>query len=180
MRPSNLHFIGEQTGFITPPTQWSKATPLSLSFGYEVSATLLQLARAFSLLCNQGRLVTPRLIRTLQPPIFSESYYSTKTIDDLRNIIDFDHKGSSAYLGKIPGYTVMGKTGSAYLISNGTYDKNRSLYTFVGIIEKGDYKRIIALFVKEPKPMGKKVYASTVAVPLFKKIAHNMLIHDQI
>lgn len=187
MQPTGINFIGEQYGFITPPKSWSKATPLSLSFGYEISATLLQVARGFSLLSNKGILVTPKLfIVPAKPGTLThtaktlEPLYSEKTIATMRDIINFDHESSSAKYGRIPGYTIMGKTGSAYLISNGTYDKTRSIYTFVGIIEKGDYKRIIAVFIKEPKPTGKKVYAATVAVPLFKIIGQDMLVHEHI
>lgn len=179
--PTGINFIGEQNGFITPPKKWSKATPLSLSFGYEISANLLQLARGFSILTNDGVLVTPRLFIDPAPQKTPEQkrVYSPEVINTMRSIIDLSHEGNTAQQGRIPGYTVMGKTGSAYLITNGTYDKTRSIYTFVGIVEKGDYKRIIAIFIKEPKPLGKKVYASTVAVPLFKKIAQAMLIHDK-
>lgn len=181
MQPTGINFIGEQYGFITPPAQWSKATPLSLSFGYEISANLLQVTRAFSLLCNNGALLTPRLI--IDPnyvPISAQPVYSEQTISILRDAINLDHESSTSFHGKIPGYTIMGKTGSAYLISHGTYDKSRSIYTFVGIVEKGNYKRIVAVFIKEPKPTGKKVYAATIAVPLFKTIAHDMLVHDHI
>lgn len=176
--PSGLKFLGEQQGFITPPRKWSKATPISLSFGYEVSSNLLQLVLGFSPLTNNGITLIPRLFIDPAQPIknISEPIYSPQTISIMREILDLEAANSN---GKIPGYKVMGKTGSAYLITNGTYDTNRSIYTFVGIVEKGDYKRIIATFIREPKPTGKKVYAATVAMPLFKKIAQAMLIHDK-
>lgn len=180
-KPTGVHFLGEQYGFITPPSQWSKATPLSLSFGYEVNATLLQLARGFTLLANNGSLVNPRLFiePTLDKKTNQQQIYATEIIDVLRNTINLDNESSTAWHGRIPGYNIMGKTGSAYLITNGTYDHTRSIYTFSGILEKGDYKRSVVVFVREPKPMGKKVYAATIAVPLFKKIAQAMLIHDK-
>lgn len=199
-KPTGVNFLGEQIGFITPPKQWSKATPLSLSFGYEISATLLQLARGFSLLANDGFLINPRLF--IEPQKYSfhnknsagKQVYSSKTINIMRDIINLNHEGSTSWHGRIPGYTVLGKTGSAYLITNGLYDTTRSIYTFAGIVETdrpgsdkaetnktdGDeYKRIIVTFIREPRPTGHKVYAATVAVPLFKRIAQSMLVHDK-
>lgn len=180
-KPTGISFMGEQVGFITPPKQWSKATPLSLSFGYEVSATLLQLARGFSLLVNDGVLINPRLcIEPIKNTVAKNAQvYSSKTIAIMRDTINLDREGSTSWHGRIPGYTVLGKTGSAYLITHGLYDTSRSIYTFAGIIEKDNYKRIIVTFIREPKPVGHKVYAATVAVPLFKRIAHAMLVHDK-
>jgi cell division protein FtsI (penicillin-binding protein 3) len=182
-KPTGVPFMGEQSGFITHPKQWSKATPLSLSFGYEISATLLQLARGFSLLANDGKLIQPKLFidpKQEKSRANNVQIYSSKTITIMRNTINLDHEGSTSSHGRIPGYTILGKTGSAYLITNGSYDTNRSIYTFAGILEKGDYKRIIVTFIREPKPVGHKVYAATVAVPLFKRVAQAMLIHDKI
>lgn len=180
--PTGINFIGEQLGFITPPRQWSKATPLSLSFGYEVSATLLQLARGFSLLANKGALVHPRLL--IEPQLekrhAKKQVYTPEIIDIMRSAINLDNESSTGWHGRIEGYSIMGKTGSAYLITDGTYDKTRSIYSFAGLLEKDDYKRIIVVFIREPQPTGKKVYAATVAVPLFKRIAQAMVIHDNV
>ena len=52
------------------------------------------------------------------------------------------------------------------------------MFTFAGIIEKDEYKRVIVTFVKDSKQ--KNLYASSVAVPLFEKVAENVLIHDKI
>ena len=173
---TGITFPGEQAGHITPPHKWSLASPLSLSFGYEISASLLQLARAFSIFANDGHLVTPRIINPEDPPVWSDQRFRHDTIEQARNIIRIDHTGSTARRGQIPGYTIFGKTGSAYLITNGTYDHSRSIYTFVGLVEHGDYQRVIVTCVKEPQ--GKNMYAATVAVPLFKSVAQTVLLHD--
>ncbi len=61
---TGIRFAGEQAGFVNPPARWSKHSIISLSYGYEVTTTLLQLASAFCLIANNGFLVTPQLIRT--------------------------------------------------------------------------------------------------------------------
>lgn len=179
---TGINFLGEQAGFITPPNKWSKATPLSLSFGYEISTTPLHIACGFAMIAHNGCPVTPRLFYSPTDTIEKKQpIYSQKTIDQLRAMINLEHDGVTARMGRIKGYTIMGKTGSAYLLTNGKYDTNRSVYTFAGIIEKDTYKRVIVTVVREPKNKGsRRVYASTIAVPLFKKIANRMLIHDKV
>jgi len=178
---TGLPFPGEQKGYITPLAKWSLASPLSLSFGYEISGTILQLAQAFSIIANNGFIVTPRLIIDNKNSIIKKKLvYKTETIEKIRKILLLDHDGTSARLGKIDGYNVMGKTGTAKILSNGRYDNNKSIYTFAAIIEKDDYKRSIITFIKEPKKRNRELWASTVAVPLFKTIAESMLIHDKV
>ena len=73
----------------------------------------------------------------------------------------------------------MGKTGTANLLENGKYVERKNIYTFAGIIEKDGYKRVMAVYVREPQ-VKRLLYASMVAVPLFEQVAEKMLIHDKI
>lgn len=179
--PSGLHFPGEQNGYLTPPQKWSKSTAPHLSFGYEISATMLQLARGFATIANGGYLVTPRLV--LDPPPQKipspKKVFSSETINQMRNMITLNEEHTAAK-GSIPGYTVLGKTGSAFTLNNGVYDQSRSIYTFSGIVEKGPYRRLVIVFIREPRPMAGHVYASTIAVPLFREIAEQMIIKERI
>lgn len=180
---TGVNFLGEQSGVITPPNHWSKATPLSLSFGYEISASPLQLATSFCLLANDGMTIQPQLFSSPEHRVahMPQRVYSSETINQMREIINLDHEGNTARIGRIGGYTVLGKTGTAYLITNGTYDTTRSIYTFAGIIEKNDYKRVVVTIIREPERRSNKpVYASTIAVPLFKNIAQSMLVQEKV
>lgn len=165
-------FPGENKGYITPPTKWSNASIITLSFGYEISATLIQLAQAMSIIANNGYLIKPKLIKTSSTlSKLDNQLFSSSAIEETKNIL------SQATKVKIPGCKVIGKTGTARCITNGKYDPNRHIFTYAGIIEKGNYKRIIITFVKETTK--KDGMASTIALPLFERIAHKMLIHDK-
>lgn len=72
----------------------------------------------------------------------------------------------------------MGKTGTARLITNGRYDPYRHLFTFMAIVEKNEYRRIVVILLKETTKKG--LLASAIAAPLFEKVAHKMLIHEKI
>ncbi len=174
---TGIPFPGEQSGFIMPPSSWSKQSIISLSYGYEINVSLLQLARAFCIFSNDGYLIAPRLLlnQKTPPPL---RIYSSETITTMREILEkTSTKGAGKY-GAIEGYTCMGKTGTANLLDHGVYNPHKNLFCYVGSIEKGNYKRVIACYVKEAKKHG--LYAATVAAPLFQKIAEILVIHDKI
>ncbi len=171
-------FPGENPGFITPPNKWSKASPISLSFGYEISANLLQLAQALSIIANDGYLIPPRIIYSDTPTKKVGPLYKKDTTDKIKEILIKTAQKGTAQKAKIKGYTVMGKTGTARLLTNGIYDATRHVFTFAGIVEKDNYKRIVITFIKEtPK---RHSLASNTAAPLFEKAAQKLLIHDKI
>lgn len=185
---TGITFPGEHKGRVNHPSTWSKPTIFSLSFGYELSATLLQLACGFSLFARDGYPVTPKIILS---PIVQHSIgkptntntaekrlYSHEAISTMRDILQRTVDTGTARRAHIDGYTIMGKTGTANLLVDGHYEPTKNIFTFVGLVERDMYQRIIVVFVKEA--CKKDIYASTVAVPLFERIAHNMLIHEKV
>lgn len=172
-------FVGEQAGHVTHPSTWSVQSYASLSYGYEIRATLLQLACAWCMIARDGVRVQPRLIiadqssdKQPQP----QAVYRREVIQQLCGILEKTVQQGTAHRAKIKGYKILGKTGSAKLCIDGRYSDERSLYTFAGIVRKNNYQRVIVTYVKEAK--GTKLFASTVAAPLFERIAERMLIHE--
>jgi cell division protein FtsI (penicillin-binding protein 3) len=204
---TGLNWLSEQKGFVNPPNLWSKQSVFSLSFGYEVRATILQLARAFSIIANDGKLINPRIVLSIKDENGEEKteienieeektklglektgnktennsslpLYSKKTITTMRDILSKTVEQGTAKRAKIEGYEIFGKTGTANLLVNGKYSPNHNIYTFTGLIEKGQYKRIIVTFIKESN--NKRAASATIAVPLFDRIARKMLIHEKV
>ena len=174
---TNIKFPGENTGFVNPPEHWSKQSIISLSYGYEVSSTLLQLACAFSIIAT-GYKVHPTLIINQSASHETEQLYSEKSLNTIKEILERTTLHGTARRAAIKGYRVMSKTGTANMLIDGKYDPHHNIYTCAGIVEKDDYQRVIVTFVKDSQQ--KNVYASTVAVPLFEAVAERMLIHDKI
>ncbi|MFA5999333.1 MAG: penicillin-binding protein 2 [Candidatus Babeliales bacterium] len=172
---TGLNFPGEQKGFVNHPSNWSAYSIQSLSYGYEITTSLLQLARAFSLLINGGYLVTPKLIKddTVEKtgPLVSQ-----KTLDDVLTVLEATVQTGSGTRAQIAGYKILGKTGTANILINGKYDDNRHLYTFIGAIQKDNYQRVIVCYVKDSK---RATYASMITAPLFKELAECMILHEQ-
>ena len=180
---TGLGLPGEQKGFVNTPDNWSKQSVISLSYGYEISATLIQLARAFSLIANGGYLIQPRIVASVnaayinvnkeQKPQFSQS-----TLTTIQSILEKTTLEGTAKKAAVQGYRVMSKTGTANLLENNQYNPDRNLYTCAGIVQKDNYKRVLVVFVKEAAQ--KDLYASTVAAPLFERIAEKTIIHEKI
>ena len=172
-------FPGENGGLITPPGRWSKMSLISLSFGYEISSNILQLGQALSVVANNGCLIKPRLLKTDEPVAKEGPYFKPEAINQIKEVLRKTIDEGAAQKARIEGYNVMGKTGTARLITNGRYEANRNIYTFMAIVEKNSYRRIVVIFIKETSKK-KGMLASAIAVPLFERVAHKMLIHDKI
>lgn len=169
---------GEQSGFVNPPAKWSAQSVISLSYGYEIAVTLLQLAQAFAMIASDGYMVKPRIVMTDEPIHSYAPLYKKETIDEIKKILQETTLQGTAYRARIRGYRVMCKTGTANLLHNGIYIDSKNSYSCAGIIEKDDYKRVIVVYIKEAdRP---HLYASQVAVPLFEKVAQKVIIHDKI
>lgn len=176
---TGINIPGEQKGFLNHPHNWSKQSIISLSYGYEVSATLLQLARTFCLIANGGYLIKPQLIMDYTKIEKSPRLFKESTINTIQNILEKTTQEGTAKKAAIKGYRVMSKTGTANLIdSNGLYNPNKNIFTCAGIVQKGSYNRVIVVFIKEAAQ--KNLYASMVAAPLFEEVAEKLLIHDKI
>lgn len=168
---------GENKGFINPPKNWSKQSIISLSYGYEVSANLLQLGRAFSIIANGGYWIDPVLIKT-DAPQKKEKLYSDQTITTIQNFLEKTTASGTAKKAHIKGYRIMCKTGTAELLENGHYNRDKNIFTCAGIVQKDSYQRVIVVFIKEVAQ--KDLYASSVAAPLFEQIAEKVLIKDRV
>lgn len=177
-KKTTLAFPGENKGFINPVQNWSKQSIISLSYGYEISANLLQLARAFCIIANGGYWIEPRI--TLDAPACTtkQQLYDPATISIIQDILEKTTAKGTAHKARIEGYRVMCKTGTANMLENGHYNPDRNIYTCAGIVEKNGYKKVIVTFVKEAAQ--KDLYAATVTAPLFEQISQKMLIKDRI
>lgn len=176
-KKTGIPFPGENKGFINPPKNWSKQSIISLSYGYEVSANLLQLARTFSIIANGGYWIDPILIKS-DNSTKKQKIYPDDTINTIQSFLEKTTASGTAKKAHIKGYRIMCKTGTAELLDHGHYNRDKNIFTCAGIIEKDSYQRVIVVFIKEVAQ--KDLYASGVAAPLFEQIAEKVLIKDRI
>jgi cell division protein FtsI (penicillin-binding protein 3) len=135
------------------------------------------LAQAVSVFTNGGNLIAPTVIKNKKNPP-RRTIYPQTILDQVRVMMRKTITDGTAHRAIIKNVFTLGKTGTAMLLDeNGHYDPDRNIYTFVGIVEKENYRRVIVVFIKEAAK--KNLYASSVSVPLFARIAHKMLIHER-
>jgi cell division protein FtsI (penicillin-binding protein 3) len=178
-KKTEIEGFAQHEGFVNPPEKWSKRSLSSLSFGYELTVTLLQIAQAYSVIAQHGFMVQPRLVlEPLQATAQPQQIFDSTIVAIIREILNkaITPQATGRYAA-IEGFTVMGKTGTTNIVSNGVYDNTRNIFTFAGIVEKDNYKRVIVTFIREAGY--KNLFASQVTAPLFVRIAERMIIHDK-
>lgn len=174
---TGIRFPGERSGFVNPPHNWSRSSIVVLSFGYEIMATILQLGKAFSVIANGGYDVQPVLV--LNPERKKRvlpfgALYKKEVVEQLKDILELRGWLKKRY--SIEGYRIVGKTGTARSVKDGKYSQNDHVYTYAAIVEKGDYRRVVVSFIKEPKKA--HMWATEVTTPLFHKVAEKMVVYD--
>ena len=128
--------------------EWAKVTGYNISFGQGISATPLQMTRAYGAFVNDGIIVTPHFLLSKPQTGVWEEYPSEKVVTDrtalakltqmLRGVVT-DGTGKNA---NIYGYEVVGKTSTAEIAENGTYAESRYNLCFAGYIADSDSKLV--------------------------------------
>ena len=178
-KKTGIELLGEAQGFVNHPSRWSKQSIISLSYGYESMASVLQLASAFCTIANDGVYVKPTIIHSKNGnPPQATPLYSAEHTKTIKNILAHTTQHGTARRAAIKGYRVMSKTGTANIVHNGQYDKDKNMYTCAGIIEKGEYQRVIVTCLREAEQ--KNLYAAGVAAPLCEQVAEKLIIHERV
>jgi cell division protein FtsI/penicillin-binding protein 2 len=182
-KKTNIDLPGETPGFFRPLEQWSKLSISALPIGHEIGVTVIQMARAMSVIANGGYLVSPHvvdkiidsnneLIKDIDPPEPSR-VLSGSTALDMRHILQGVVENGTGKRAKIRGYTSAGKTGTAQKIIPGEgYSHSKFIASFIGFAPAKDPKVVIAVIFDEPRPY---YYGGLVCAPVFKNIAEKVL-----
>ena len=125
--------FGEPPGMVSDPGHWSDSTLASVSIGYEIGVTPLQMATAVSSIANGGLLVQPRVVRALRKgssrtevtPFEVGRTIAPETSAELVAIMEQVVERGTGTAAAVPGYTVAGKTGTAAKIVNGRLFQGR-------------------------------------------------------
>jgi cell division protein FtsI (penicillin-binding protein 3) len=165
---SETNYPGEADGSIVKPKQAKPFVLATLSFGYGVSSTALQIAKAYSVFANHGQILPASLIHNPQAP-HGTQVIKPQTADTLLKMLEavvLDGTGKSAM---VPGYRVAGKTGTALMAGKRGYSDKKYISSFVGIAPVSNPRLIVAVFINNPN-IHKGYYGAAVAAPLFSKV----------
>ena len=137
---------------------WGKCPLATASFGHGITTTLLQLAKAYSIIANGGYNIQPKLIKETKKikkeKIFDQKV-SEKILPILRKIVTT--KEGTASLANVSGYEIGGKTGTAQKSINGVYTKKK-INSFISVFPTSKPKFVLAVMLDEPKLNKNYVY----------------------
>lgn len=180
-RPASPDFPGESAGIVWRPDKWTESALASVSMGYQVGVTPLQMATAVSAVANLGQRVEPRVVRAIyrdnrrfgvQPKIVRRAT-SADTAATLTTIMEGVVERGTARAAQIPGYTIAGKTGTAAKLVGGHYSHSEFNASFVGFLPSRD--PAVTIIVVIDSPHGAGYTGGVVSAPIFKRIAEPTL-----
>jgi len=173
--PTGIDLPGESAGIIPPAETWDRVRQATIAFGYSIASTPLQIASAVASIANDGVWVTPHVIKYSQEEYDQKiKHKRTMTAENARTmtrILEKSIRNSASVAGKIPNFTVAGKTGTSRKPNpNGPgYLEGQVFTSFVGYFPTNDPQVLIMVVVDNPK--GGDAWGSTIAGPVFNEVA---------
>jgi cell division protein FtsI (penicillin-binding protein 3) len=176
-RPSSPDFPGESPGIVWESSKLNDSALASVSMGYQVGVTPLQMAAAASVIANGGTLYEPHAVRAIvkggqrtvvKPKAVRRAILpeTAATLTDImeRVVVDGTAKGA-----QLASYTVAGKTGTADKLVNGRYSPYQQNVSFVGFVPSRNPVLTVLVMVDSPRVGGDT--GGAIAAPIFKRIA---------
>jgi cell division protein FtsI (penicillin-binding protein 3) len=177
-------FRGENSGMVYSAERLDASALASVSMGYQVGVTPLQMATAVAAVANGGELVEPHVVRAFirnghreeVPRNVVRRAIAPETAATVTEIMEaVVERGTAKSFAQIDGYTVAGKTGTASKIVNGRYSKSDYNASFVGFVPSR--RPAVAIVVVIDSPHAGSYYGAVVSAPVFKRIAEATLRH---
>jgi cell division protein FtsI (penicillin-binding protein 3) len=176
-------FEGESPGIVWNTTTLDASALASVTIGYQIAVTPLQMAAAVSSIANGGTLYEPRVVRafikdgrrtTIAPKALRRTV-SERTALELTAMMEGVIEHGTAKTAQIDGYTLAGKTGTAQKLVNRRYSTTDYNASFVGFLPSRKPALTIVVVVDSPRAHG--YYGAVVAAPIFRRIAEASLRH---
>jgi cell division protein FtsI (penicillin-binding protein 3) len=185
-RPTSPDFRGENRGIVWPAAQLTPSALASVSMGYQIGVTPLQMAAAASVVANGGELVVPRIVRAVirgrtrlpVPRTVASRPITAGVAAQLTDIMESVVTDGTGKLSQVPGYTDAGKTGTAQKVVNRRYSNTDYNVSFVGFVPSRNPVFTIVVMVDSPHKV--PPYGGSVSAPIFQKIAAAALRHQAV
>jgi cell division protein FtsI (penicillin-binding protein 3) len=170
-----LIFPGVVTGRLRPYSSWKPIEQATMSYGYGLSASLLQLTQAYGAIARDGLYLPASLIQTnAEPLVDAPRVMSAKTAQAVREMLHMaTQDGGTAPLAQTNGYTVGGKTGTAHKQEGKGYASKKYRSFFVGMSPIKAPRIVVAVMLDEPS--NGKYFGGEVAAPVFSAVVQQSL-----
>lgn len=159
---------GESSGFLAPADTWAPIQKATLSFGYGISVTPLQLARAYTAFANGG-VLEPISILKETSPVKGRRVFSRTIVREMRHMLELaaSPMGTGA-TADIVNYRVAGKTGTAHIADSKGYHRYRYVASFAGFAPASHPRLVMVVVIRDPQTHG--YYGAECAAPVFRKV----------
>jgi cell division protein FtsI/penicillin-binding protein 2 len=174
--------LAETRGLVKDVSRINESGRASISMGYEIAVTPLQLAAATSVVANGGTLVQPRLVRAIRhkngrreliEPTALGRVISPEVAATMTAIMEGVVERGTATRSALKGYHVAGKTGTAQKVVGGKYSETDYDVSFAGFVPSRRPAFTIVVVIDTPRVT--KAYGGLIAAPLFKRVAEAAL-----
>jgi len=173
-QPAGTGFPGESAGRLPNRPRWHATEKVSLAFGYGITTTPLQLARAYTVFANGG-VQQPVSLLALEgepaPGIQVVSPHIAAQVLEILHAVTGEH--GTARKARVPGYQVGGKTGTVRKVGPGGYSGDRHVALFAGIAPSNDPRLVTVVVINDPK--GELYGGGAVAAPVFSEVTKGAL-----
>ena len=162
-----LPYPGVVSGKLRAYKSWRPVEQATMSYGYGLSTSLFQLAQAYSVLANDGELLTPRIIQSNTPATRGRvmSAINARAVRHMLNLAAGPE--GTAPKAQLEGYTVGGKTGTSHKQEGRGYAAKKYRSTFVGMSPIDAPRIVVAVSIDEPS--AGKYFGGEVAAPIFSQ-----------
>jgi cell division protein FtsI (penicillin-binding protein 3) len=168
-----ITFPGAVSGRLRPYKTWRPVEQATMSYGYGLSASLFQMARSYTVFAHDGEIIPATLLKTNEPAVGTR-VFSQKTVAEIRTMLQMAAgPGGTGPKAQTLGYSVGGKSGTAYKQVGKGYATNRYRSWFVGIAPIDQPRIIVAVMVDEPS--AGKYFGGDVAAPVFSTTVQQTL-----
>lgn len=166
-------FPGESDGVLSHYFEWGDAERATLSYGYGLSVTALQLARAYAAIANGGYLL-PASFQAASRDAAAVRVLSADVAFQIRRMLESTvSAGGTGGRAAVGGYRVAGKTGTVRKVTPAGYSEDRYVALFAGIAPMSSPKIVVVVVIDEPA--GDDYYGGLVAAPVFAEITQGSL-----
>lgn len=181
---TGVELPAETAGIVRSPERWNGDSLASMSIGYEIGVTALQIAGAFATIANDGIKIQPHIIKEIrqqdetvvsvtQPE--KARVVSPETARDLRTMLQQVVLSGTGRRAQLDGYTSAGKTGTAWKFNPVTkrVDQSKYISSFIGMAPADNPDIVIGVVMDEPQVGARD--GGMVSAPVFKEIAQEIL-----
>ena len=171
-RVTESGFPGESAGVLQDVHYWNPVGQATLSYGYGISVTALQLAQAYAAIAAAG-VRRPVSLLALDEAEEGEQVLSARTAVTLQRMLETVVARGTGRRAAVANFRVAGKTGTAWKSGNGGYFGDRYLAVFGGFAPVSDPRLVTVVVIDEPR--GAAYYGGEVAAPVFSRIVAGAL-----